>query len=308
LEAEAVAEKEWTLKGEVTAKARPANSLLSQELDVDFASKPVPVITEEVTQSLEDMIRQRIKDDAFDDVVKKVVVQERAYDPNRRIELNDSKSSKSLADIYEETYLKETSQLENGGEAFKTEKDEALEKEHDEISQLFKGLCEALDALSNAHFTPAAPVLEIQVLPQQDAPAISIEEVIPATVSDAKLVTPEEVYDGKIKKSREEMDSQDKKRDRAQFKKRQKKENAAKNLAKKQAQQSVDTGRKRLSDSTVISKEKALKTLMGQENVTIIANSSTDSKTLSKGKANVIQKGGKVRQEKKSQRPEMLKL
>ena len=48
LEAEQLAEKPWQLTGEVSAKARPTNSLLEADMDYDQGSKAAPIITEEV--------------------------------------------------------------------------------------------------------------------------------------------------------------------------------------------------------------------------------------------------------------------
>lgn len=62
LEEENIGEKPWMLRGEVTAKSRPMNSLLEQDVDFEHASRAAPLITEEVTESLESLIRQRIKD------------------------------------------------------------------------------------------------------------------------------------------------------------------------------------------------------------------------------------------------------
>lgn len=60
LEAENVAEREWTMRGEVNARARPQNSLLEEDLEFDQAAKVVPVVTEESSQTLEDLIKKRI--------------------------------------------------------------------------------------------------------------------------------------------------------------------------------------------------------------------------------------------------------
>jgi U3 small nucleolar RNA-associated protein MPP10 len=156
LEAENMGAKEWTMKGEVNSKSRPINSLLEQELDVDIAAKPPPVITEETTQTLESLIMQRIKDNAFDDVVRKAPIKKSTYDPNRRFELNDEKSKKSLAEIYEEEY-------QNTQEKVKSRKDIELEKQHQEIETLFHELRDQLDSLSNFHYQPRAKTLELAV-------------------------------------------------------------------------------------------------------------------------------------------------
>nr|CBX25344.1 hypothetical_protein [Oryza brachyantha] len=52
----------WTMQGEVNASSRPKNSALEVDLDFEHNVRPAPVITEEVTASLEEMIKKR-KDD-----------------------------------------------------------------------------------------------------------------------------------------------------------------------------------------------------------------------------------------------------
>jgi U3 small nucleolar RNA-associated protein MPP10 len=60
--------KMWQMKGEITAVDRPENSLLQEHLEYDTVSKQAPVITEQVSKRLEDIIMHRIKDQAYDDV------------------------------------------------------------------------------------------------------------------------------------------------------------------------------------------------------------------------------------------------
>lgn len=79
--------------------------------------------------------------------------------PSKRVELVDTQSKKSLADLYEEEYVKKSTGDQSHA------KDEALEKEHQEIRGMFTDLSEKLDALSNFHFTPK-PVSDTSFLSQ----------------------------------------------------------------------------------------------------------------------------------------------
>jgi U3 small nucleolar RNA-associated protein MPP10 len=49
----------------VTAAKRPVNSALEVDLDFEHNVRPAPVITEEVTASLEELIKKRIIDVSF---------------------------------------------------------------------------------------------------------------------------------------------------------------------------------------------------------------------------------------------------
>ncbi|KAI8900568.1 U3 small nucleolar ribonucleoprotein complex, subunit Mpp10 [Globomyces pollinis-pini] len=295
-ETENMAEKDWTLKGEANSKQRPMNSLLEEDLDVDIAVKPVPVITEETTATLADLIIQRIKDMAFDDVVRKAPPKDSVYDPNRRWELDDEKNKKSLAEVYEDEYKKQTSKDE-----VKTDRQLEVEKQHAEISELYNNLTYQLDALSNWHFTPKPASLEVEVVPTASVPAISLEEVIPANVSNAKLALPREVYDGKVAKSQAELDEKDKKRLRMKAKRIARKEKLEKEKAK-QLYQKDD----KLSHQ--VTKDKAMSQLMKQRNVTLVVDSNSSKKKFGKGQAKVIGKTDKIVQEKVKSKPEMLRL
>ncbi len=64
-----------------------------------------------------------------------------------------------------------------------------------EIDALFKSLCHKLDALSNFHYTPKAPAVDIEVV--KNVPAITMEEILPMAVNDRVMKAPEEIFNKK---------------------------------------------------------------------------------------------------------------
>lgn len=149
LEAENVAPKEWTLLGEASARNRPHDALLSQDLDFERTAHNVPIITDTVVTALEDRIKARIKEGRFDDVVRRPAHGDAVpFLPSRLVELQDTKSAHSLAQIYEGEYVA----AQSGTPV--DDRDGRLQREHDAITALWEGICAKLDALCNAHYVP----------------------------------------------------------------------------------------------------------------------------------------------------------
>ncbi|KAI0801298.1 U3 small nucleolar ribonucleoprotein complex, subunit Mpp10 [Fomes fomentarius] len=187
LEAENVGKKDWTLMGEASSRSRPQNSLLEEDLEFERVMKSVPVITEEVVQSLEERIKAHILENQFDDVVRKRPVDDKPFLPSRFFELQDTKSKQSLADIYEDEYTAAQS-----GSGVGEDRDGKLKKEHQEIEKLWENICSNLDALCNAHFTPKAPKATITSM--SNVAVATLESALPTTKATSTMLAPEEIY------------------------------------------------------------------------------------------------------------------
>lgn len=208
LEAANVAKREWTLSGEARAADRPLNSLLEENLEFERAGKPVPVITAEVSETIEELIKRRILAHDFQDIIRRRPDDLATGKEGRRgrldFELNDSKSKKSLAEEYEEEALR------RADPSFVDAKDEKMAKEEREIEAIWKKVRTDLDNLSSWHFRPKAPAPQLDI--RVDAPAISMEDARPSAggdVAGASQLAPQEIYKAgeATKRVREEVSS-----------------------------------------------------------------------------------------------------
>lgn len=208
-------EKPWMLKGEVSAKQRPLNSLLEMHLEKPmsfFAGRRAEAATETAGGSddeaaLEDVrgaadlaprkkldvdaiVRQRIWDEAFDDVVRKFQLppsQRKRKEEEDVVEtLNFEKSRVGLGDIYAKQYE---------AELLGHQTDEKVKEDEDKAAAkaVFTKLMYKLDQLTNAHFTPRPPMIGVSNDAVSKVPALKMEETIPLMVSDAHLKAPEEL-------------------------------------------------------------------------------------------------------------------
>jgi U3 small nucleolar RNA-associated protein MPP10 len=197
-----VSKKPWQLRGEVDAHGRPMNSLLESEFEHDIVARPRVAPTAAASASIEDIIRQRIFDGLFDDVVRKLPADyEEARRKKQRVPLPDisqDKPEEGLADLYEREYAEEREKVSKASEAAShitvREVDPEDNPEQAEVNRLFKRLSNKLDALASLHYTPAPPKMPAEMEVKPNVPALNAEEAIPEAVSDAALLAPREVH------------------------------------------------------------------------------------------------------------------
>ncbi|KAL1302129.1 hypothetical protein AAFC00_002563 [Neodothiora populina] len=240
LEAANVAKREWTLSGEARAADRPMNSLLEEDLDFERAGKPVPVITAEVSESIEELIKRRILAQDFQDIPRRrpddLATGKDARRGRLDFHLDDTKSKKSLAEMYEEEHLKQTDPN------YVDAKDEQTQKQQKEIEGLWKDIVHKLDSLSSFHFKPGPKTAQLDI--RVDAPVVRLEDARPtagAEAAGASQLAPQEVYKageaiekrseevatrGGLPVAREEMSREERKRRRRRDKERERKGSA----------------------------------------------------------------------------------
>ncbi len=196
LESANVTKREWAMAGEAKAADRPMNSLLEEVLDFEHVGKPIPVITTTVSESIEDMIKQRILAQEFDEVIRRRPdsAERSSSAANTRrglVELDDSKAKQSLAEIYEEEHTKSANP-----DTYVGKSDEKLRREEREVEQMWRDAAAKLDALSSWHYRPkpAAPALTVVA----DVATVSMEDAQPATAQGVTggdtALAPQEIY------------------------------------------------------------------------------------------------------------------
>ena len=213
LEKEMLAEKPWRMTGEAKGEQRPKNSLLKSTPDFEVATKMAPIITVEHTQSIEEIIKKRILEEDWDDVVPRELPDIGLGKRKGELpEVSQEKSKLGLGELYEREYLKKVEGYDKDALERETKEDKAK----NEMKSLFANLCSKLDALSNYHFAPR-PVADEAEVRSVTTPAIAMEEALPLHVSDARGVAPEELYNPKqgreaVLRGESEMDQTDRKR------------------------------------------------------------------------------------------------
>ena len=136
IEDEMMNPKPWQMTGEATGKERPMNSLLDVHLDFNAATKLPPTITKEVTIKIEELIKQRVLDELFDDPVLLHESNRKRLNKGEK-EMDFQKSKKGLGDLYAEDMASKL--LAADPEAFLEEElngpDAPLKREIEDISK-----------------------------------------------------------------------------------------------------------------------------------------------------------------------------
>eukprot|EP01133_Synstelium_polycarpum_P008692 gene8692-10212_t len=248
--------KNWTVIGEASSKDRPVNSLLEEKLDYEHAQRVAPVITEETNKSLEEIIKKRILEKNFDDVIRKTE-QEFVEKFKSKMELNDEKNTEGLSSVYEKDFMSKAMGIEMTDE---------VKTKHDDIKQLMDKLMYKLNAFSSFNFTPKR--IKDRELNVTKAQAITMEEKVPTAASTSTLQAPEEVYFKKIadEKGLSEYTKSDRKNVRGQIKKNWRNENAEAE-AKQRVAEKIDP-----TKANKHSTARSLAHLKQQRNVTIVDN------------------------------------
>lgn len=274
LEAANVAKKEWMLTGEARAVERPVNSLIEEDLDFERVGKPVPVVTNETTEDIEELVKRRILAKEFDEVIRRRPGAADVESSRRgRFELADTKPQQSLAEMYEADHLKATDAN------YVDPKNQKLMREHAEVTDLWKEISSKLDLLCNLNYKPQTPQVSISVV--TDAPTIMMEDARPtagSAVGGPSALAPQEIYapgdDGRVAGevvlktgaviSKDEMSREEKARKRRQKKSQRKEEVSTKPSGKAAEKQQLVSDLKK-GGVKVINKEGKVTDMSGSK-------------------------------------------
>jgi U3 small nucleolar RNA-associated protein MPP10 len=220
----------------------------------------VPIITPEVTETLEDIIKKGILEGSWDDPVL-VHISQNALSSKTLPDLSTLKSKESLSTLYESQFTSNIMGIAQN---------DPLASKKKEIEALWRSLSHSLDTLSHFHYRPK-PDVSLLTAERPNVPTVALEEALPLTMNQSAVLAPQELHQA-LKKplkdvtelSREERHSKhlQKKRD---LKKKRKIDEAHKERLLVNADGTLSKRKE-----TKLVKEKMLKSLSNQQNVTII--------------------------------------
>lgn len=206
--------KPWSLRGEVSAFTRPKDSLLNTPLEHDTTARPNSFVSSEISQNIESVIKQRIADGLFDDVVVAAPEHYEASKKRKTVDdlphVSQEKPSEGLADLYAREYTDKKAEERKRAEASSTvervEQDEGTEAQK-EVNTLLSKLLSRLDTLSRVNFiNEPNEKADETLVSKYNVKAIAAEEPVPDAVSDGDMLAPREVFSvnkGELKGSTE---------------------------------------------------------------------------------------------------------
>jgi U3 small nucleolar RNA-associated protein MPP10 len=187
MENENMKEKEWQKRGEIIAKDRPVNSLLEDDLIFEHQSKSKPIITEEVTRDLESIIISRIIAGVFDDP-ERPDIEDKKENAQNVVNLQHEKSKKSLAEIYEEMYLKKVEGKNIDLDLSQT--DPKVAKERNKIKHMMANTLYMLNKLSSFNYVPP-PIAEFETV--EDGSKVKPIDVKATKKQEEEKMAPQEI-------------------------------------------------------------------------------------------------------------------
>lgn len=266
IEDENVSKKPWQLRGEVSGHSRPKDSLLDMDMDHDSSMRFAPLSGTEKDETIEDVIRQRITDGLFDDVVRTFSASLDTAREQKRDdlpELSQAKPSEGLADVYARDFMLAKESARSNATSQEISKETEQESpEQQEVSRLYEKLAGKLDALAGIQFMPSPRQTPDDMKVQGNVMALKSEEAIPEGVSDAKVLTPRETYsvEGKALTGQREVTKKERRANRSKAKRGRKSANAAKERAAQLMQQShPQRAEKRRAEESLLRRGKKIR-------------------------------------------------
>lgn len=205
LEKKLIEPREWQMRGEIRASQRPADGLLTADLEFDRGLEPNLRLSSAASAKIEDIIRLRIKDKLFDDRQMILFDQKAINEQSKFAEVSTEKDRRGLGEIFEEKYRSQVLGVDDKAATYK--------REELEMRELFRKICYSIDQMSRLNYTP---VSQAAIRPVSGEDPLVIEESVGAIVTEDLLKSKKdykEIFRPKRKElvDRNEMNTQEKK-------------------------------------------------------------------------------------------------
>ena len=234
LEENNLKERSWEYRGEMSTNTevhgyREKNSLLDKYLDFDYGDKLKPIITMDLNKSIENLIITKIKNNEFDDIERKLdLINKPTKSKRKLIQIQDTKSSMGLAELYERQYLQEIENKEQEMNDINIDDDVKMNNKYAKIIRLKSNLFYDLDQLSRYNYLPKNNILQTNIKIKTNTNPLFLEEITPYTqnntIDGTTTLTANELYKkpkfGRYMKGDNEMTKNDRKQKRRMNKKK----------------------------------------------------------------------------------------